>query len=912
MSKRAVTAIDRVRRQPLGDETQAAKSRVSAREEGNEKPSSGSQTLSGRHKDRRSEEEGRLIGLPTGDVAQEEYFPKEWPLLRLAMIAAIYLVYIIEGAAPSVLPAVMMLFAVAGVLPVGAVWRIVSGFEQPAKVIGLVLVVVVPFFLFGLGMALWAAEGGIAWTAAVAAKLAVVSTAVLYLRRQPMAIFSAQLAIWAPLSVFFFSMTSVLSMLFGVFVALLVTRDQLKKDKEDVSLKEAQERISKRAQEILADYEKTGQGWFWETDRRLLLTYVSGAVAEALGLRAVGLIGKPLTAMFDLRDAGQESERTLAFHLSARSAFSELPVRADIKGEERWWSISGRPIFSKSGSFLGFRGSGTDLTERRRSQERATRLAAYDSLTGLANRHQMTQALDKLLSAKPHSPAHCAVFMLDLDRFKQVNDTMGHPAGDKLLKEVARRLERVIDKEGQVGRLGGDEFLVILPNRLVREPLAELAQGIIHSLSQPYAIDGKRVVIGASVGIALSPDDGLSTEEMLRTADLALYAAKGAGRGCFHFYSEDLHAQAEARSQLEDDLRDAISTGQLQLYYQPAVSTATEQITGFEALMRWHHPVKGWISPEDFIAAGEDTGLIQQMGEWALRQACSDLAKWPGEVSVAVNVSPLQFANPQLPSIVASALASAGVNPSRLELEITESVFLSDDFGTDAMFASLKKLGVRLALDDFGTGYSSLGYLKRAPFDKIKIDQSFVRGATVEGSHNGAIIASITSLAEALGMDTTAEGVETLDELEMVRLHGCSHVQGFIYEKPMSGEAAIERISLGLAAVARGPRKSRSLRQSVLRRLVLHHNGARYDGTIRNISTTGAQIEGPWNVPVGTELRLEIAHGSYVSATVRWSTGNRMGLEFLQPLERSGDGKLVALQEPPPTPIVHELAKKAG
>ncbi|WP_338245548.1 EAL domain-containing protein [Aurantiacibacter hainanensis] len=844
--------------------------------------------------------------------AAEEYFPKSWPLLRLAMIAAVYLVYVVEGHVPSATPAIMLLIAVTGVLPVGVIWRIVSGYDDPARAIGLVLVVVVPFFLFGMGMALWAAEGGIEWSAAIAAKLAVVSTAVLYLRRQPMAIFSAQLAIWAPISVFFFSMTSVLSLLFGLLVALLVTREQLERDKNEISLQEAQERISKRAQEILSDYEKTGQGWFWETDRRMLLTYVSEAVAEALGARAVSLIGQPLTTMFDLGDSGQESERTLAFHLSARSSFSELPVRADIKGEERWWSISGRPIFSKSGSFLGFRGSGTDLTERRRSQERATRLAAYDSLTGLANRHQMTQALEKVLSAKQKSHRHCAVFMMDLDRFKQVNDTMGHPAGDKLLKEVAQRLERVIGKEGQVGRLGGDEFLVILPNRVLREPLGELAKSIIHSLSQPYAIDGKRVTIGASVGIALSPDDGLTTEEMLRTADLALYAAKGAGRGCFHFYSEDLHAQAEARSQLEEDLRDAISNGQLELYYQPAVSTATEKITGFEALMRWQHPVKGWISPEDFIAAGEDTGLIQQMGEWALRQACDDLAKWPREVSVAVNVSPLQFANPQLPKIVASALASSGVNPSRLELEITESVFLSDDYGTDAMFTALKKLGVRLALDDFGTGYSSLGYLKRAPLDKIKIDQSFVRGATVEGSHNGAIIASITSLAEALGMDTTAEGVETQDELEMVRMHGCSHVQGFIYEKPMSGEAALQRMQYGLAAVARGPRRSRPLRQSMLRRFVLHHKGVRYDGTIRNISSTGAQIEGPWDVVVGTDLRLELSSGSFVTGTVRWSAGNRIGVEFAEPLERTNSGKIAVLQAPPPAPIVHELAQKAG
>src|SRR5690606_20271186 len=326
------------------------------------------------------------------------------------------------------------------------------------------------------------------------------------------------------------------------------------------------------------------------------------------------------------------------------------------------------------------------------------------------------------------------------------------------LKQVAQRLGRAVGQAGQVGRLGGDEFQVILPGRMERKAIGHLASEIIHSLSQPYSIDGQRVIIGASIGIAISPDDGVSSEELIRNADLALYAAKDLGRGRYHFYAQDLHAEAEARAQLEQDLRDAIANGHLQLFYQPVVSTATEKITGFEALLRWHHPQRGWIPPDKFVKSAEDSGLIAQIGEWALRTACHDLARWPEEVRVAVNVSPLQFANPQLPTIVTSAIAQAGIHPSRLELEITESVFLNDDAGTDAMFAALKRVGVRLALDDFGTGYSSLGYLKKAPFDKIKIDRSFVRGATDPGSRNGAIIASIASLAHALGMDTTAEG----------------------------------------------------------------------------------------------------------------------------------------------------------
>jgi diguanylate cyclase (GGDEF)-like protein len=574
-------------------------------------------------------------------------------------------------------------------------------------------------------------------------------------------------------------------------------------------------------------------------------------------------------------------------------------VRAATTGEERWWSISGRPIHDQFNNFVGFRGSGSDLTERRRSQEHASRLAHYDSLTGLANRFQMSQTLEKILNAQREEQRSCAVFLLDLDRFKQVNDTLGHPAGDALLKQVAQRLERTVDDAGRVGRLGGDEFEVILPGARRHEDLAQLASRIIESLSQPYSIEGQRVVIGASVGIARAPGDGVTSEALIRNADLALYAAKDAGRGRYHFYDPSLHSDAEERHQLEQDLRDAIADGGFELYYQPVVHTTTEKITGFEALLRWNHPRLGPLSPAKFVPIAEDAGLIAQIGEWALRTACKDLARWPETVRAAVNVSALQFANPALPAIVTSALAEAQVMPARLELEITESVFLNDDCATEAMFAALKRVGVRLALDDFGTGYSSLGYLKKAPFDKIKIDQSFVRGATVDGSRNGAIISSIVSLAEALGMETTAEGVETLDELDLVRLLGCSHIQGYIYEKPLSAQAAGERLACGLAAIASGPRSARAPRQKMLRKVMLEHAGEKYNGTIRNISTTGAMVEGLWNVPPETVFSLHMAKDYVISATARWSKDDRMGVEFEQPLEMAADGRISVL---PPRP----------
>jgi diguanylate cyclase (GGDEF)-like protein/PAS domain S-box-containing protein len=773
-------------------------------------------------------------------------------------------------------------------------------------------VVIAPMFLFGLGMTVWTVRQGLPWDIALAALLWVGSIAGTYLRKRPGVMLAAQLAMWSAAVIVHQSAAAGVSLAVAFVVALMVSRDQMHEQRQEEERRQAGERVHTRARDILADYEQTGQGWFWETDRRGVLTYVSPPIAEDLGRSPEEMIGCPLIDLFDLEDTGQEGERTLLFHLSARSAFQELPIHSAIKTEERWWSVSGRPIFDDFDNFVGFRGSGTDLTEKRRSQEHASRLANYDSLTGLANRFQMSQALGKILTMPQETHRACAILLLDLDRFKHVNDTMGHPAGDALLVQVAGRLERAVGQSGQVGRLGGDEFQVIVPGRIQRSQLAQLASDIITSLSQPYSIDGQRVVIGASIGVALAPDDGVSSDELIRNVDLALYAAKDGGRGRYHFFAKDLHAEAETRARLEKDLRDAIVHGGLMLYYQPVVSTASETITGFEALLRWQHPTQGWIPPDKFIKIAEESGLIAQIGEWALRAACHDMARWPEDIRCAVNVSPLQFANPQLPAVVTNAIAQAGIDPSRLELEITESVFLNEDEGRDAMFAALKRVGVRLALDDFGTGYSSLGYLKKAPFDKIKIDQSFVRGATQPDSRNGAIIASITSLAHALGMDTTAEGVETLDELDLVRMHGCSHIQGYIYERPLDAEAATERLKTGLSAIARGHRVSRSPRQTMLRKVVLDHHGNLYNGTIRNISATGAMVEGLWNVPLGTLFNIQISTLHRVTATTRWCEEDRMGVEFSVPLERDGSGRIVALQVQAPEPTFSTILKEAG
>ncbi|WP_232366746.1 EAL domain-containing protein [Alteripontixanthobacter muriae] len=767
-------------------------------------------------------------------------------------------------------------------------------FSRSKRLVMVSFAMVAPVFASGACIAMWMVDGGLHPIWGVATLLSLTGIATYLLNGRILLMFAAKVVFWLPFVLLLPSLTSLGSAIAMIAVFTVLARGQFIQARERAIVEEAKERIRNRADDILRDYEDMGHGWFWQTDRRGNLTYLSAKAAATIGKSPDDVLGRHLTSLFSTGDDSREGERTVSFHLSARSQFHELAVRAAAE-EERWWAISGRPVFDDFANYCGFRGSGSDLTEKRLSQQKATRLAQYDSLTGLANRLNMAQSLERILAARQDMQRECAVFLLDLDRFKNVNDTLGHPAGDALLKQVSQRLERAIGKSGQVGRLGGDEFQIITPGRLSRERLEQLGQDIIHSLSQPYSIEGQRVVIGASVGIAIAPEHGTTAEELIRNSDLALYAAKDGGRGRLYFYADTLHSAVEERNQMEQDLRDALQNGGLELFYQPVVHSQTERIAGFEALLRWNHPVKGWLSPAKFVPVAEDSGLIINIGEWALQTACRDLGQWPEEVRCAVNVSALQFANPHLPSVVASALADAGVDPSRLELEITESVFLSDDRNTDVTFAALKKVGVRLALDDFGTGYSSLGYLKKAPFDKIKIDQSFVRGATEKGSRNGAIIASITSLAQALGMDTTAEGVETLDELDLIRRYGCSHIQGFIFNKPMPANEVLAKLAGGLKVEACGPQSARVKRNTMLRKIVLEHGGQFYNGTIRNISATGALVEGLWNVPVGTIFRMALTEKHVVTATCRWGEDKRMGVEFLRPLELDRSGAIIAM-----------------
>ena len=645
----------------------------------------------------------------------------------------------------------------------------------------------------------------------------------------------------------------------------------------------------------MRDFENAGLGWFYATDSALCLTYVSDAIARLLDRSCEELIGQPLLSLFNTEpcDEVSETERTLALVLATRKKFSKLVVRAADLGEGTLWALAGQPQLSPGGDFLGFYGSGFDITVTRRSHLDATRLAWCDSLTGLSNRPRMAQQLAATLNAYKASKRACAVMMIDLDRFKEVNDTLGHPAGDALLKQVGERLERVIDKATQIGRLGGDEFQIILPDVDDRGRLGEIARSVIDKLSEPYLLDGGRCVIGASIGVAIAPYDGETSEELVRSADLALYAAKDNGRGQFRFFSTDLQEMADRRRQLEEELRDALGKDQISLAYKPVMIAASDTVAGLEAVLRWDHPEFGALAPELFLPIAEDSQLIAPLGEWALRQACDDAAQWSSSVGVAVNVSPSQFTRPGFAAVVASALASSGLDPARLELELTERVFLSDTEFNERVFAELRALGVKLVLDDFGTGYSSLGYLRKAPFDKIKIDKTFIRGSTEQGNRNGAIISAIVSLTRALGLDTMAEGVEALDELELMRSLGVKLVQGPLYSTALPFAEVCERMASGTWIIPPvGPASQRAGRRTILRQSIVIHEDQRYDVLMRNLSRTGALIEGLIDVPLNTQFVVDFGEGQLAVANVCRSDGALQGLAFEIPLVDDGAGGL--------------------
>jgi len=485
-------------------------------------------------------------------------------------------------------------------------------------------------------------------------------------------------------------------------------------------------------------------------------------------------------------------------HWRAKVAVSAEPTDSVIELRNgRTFKIRHRPM--PDGGWVA---THEDITEQRQSEVKIEYMAHHDSLTDLANRVLLNERLEQALGHRIHREEIVAVHHLDLDQFKAVNDTFGHLAGDKLLKIVAGRLRGLVRDTDTIARMGGDEFVIV--QGPIRDPAeaTSLAQRIIALISEPYDLDGHQAVIGASIGIAVGPGDGLRPDKLLRNADLALYRAKGDGRGTFRFFEPAMDQQMQARRIMEQDLRKALAAGEFELYYQPVVNLASNEISGFEALIRWNHPEKGMVAPATFIPLAEEIGFIVAIGEWVIRQACSTAAKWPGDLHVAVNISAAQFRSPGLMQVIVGALAASGLHPTRLEIEITETVLLQNKETTLELLHQLRALGVRIAMDDFGTGYSSLTYLQCFPFDKIKIDRSFVKDIT-ENTGSLNIVRAVAALANGMGMTATAEGVETSEQLDKITSEGCTEMQGYLFSKPLPA-TEIERLFLS----GREPRKA--------------------------------------------------------------------------------------------------------
>ncbi len=540
---------------------------------------------------------------------------------------------------------------------------------------------------------------------------------------------------------------------------------------------------------LLREFEEGEADWLWQIDNSRRARSISPRFAFALGLDPAEIEGKPFIQLISgpAWETGQftPSLHDLVERFKRCENFSNLLVRVTIRGEQRWWELSGTPKFDESGNFDGFRGVGSDVTEQRESADKIARMARYDTLTALPNRMMLTEALGEAMRYAEQWRTRCAFLMIDLDRFKAVNDSLGHLVGDQLLARVSQRLKEEMTERELCGRLGGDEFAIVIRDASDLEHVNRVARRVIDRLSQPYEVDHHTLFVGASVGSAVGPRDGATVETLMRNADLALYRSKDEGGGVHFTYEPALHAHAEERRKLEFSLRRALERNEFVLHYQPVVDAISEQIVSFEALVRWNSEEHGFVSPAKFIPLAEDTRLIVPIGDWVLREACREAAHWPAHVRVAVNVSGEQLLDPSFAASVVGALAMSGLPAQRLEIEVTESIFLRDANLARASLEQVMSLGCSVALDDFGTGYSSLGYLRKLRFSTIKVDRSFVQGAATGNAESLAIIRAVVAMADSLEMSTTAEGVETEAELEVIRKLGCKKIQGYYFGRPM-------------------------------------------------------------------------------------------------------------------------------
>ncbi|MGL4636685.1 MAG: putative bifunctional diguanylate cyclase/phosphodiesterase [Beijerinckiaceae bacterium] len=558
---------------------------------------------------------------------------------------------------------------------------------------------------------------------------------------------------------------------------------------------------------LLSDFEEHGNDWLWMIDARGRIQHVSSQLTTLLHRSEEDLVGRSALDCLPLTSRSERSEderRQLAVIVAAirsQKMFRDLELTVFMDGWPQRWSLTGKPVFDAEGHFAGYRGIGRNVTAAGEARRRVEHLAQFDVLTGLSNRATLTGELERGFHRLHRKGGDLSLLLIDLDHFKTINDTQGHPVGDELLVEVADKLRTLAVEADLVARLGGDEFAIVMSGDAEAERTMRFAARIVEALSVPISLpSGINALTGASIGIATAKA-GSDPATLIRHADLALYRAKQEGRSRFAFFEPTLEAAAMRRHKLERDLRIGLDTQEIKLAYQPLVEAGSLRITACEALARWHHPTFGHISPAEFIAIAEESGLIDRLGAFVLHTACCTAASWPDHVRIAVNLSPVQFRSPGLFAAVKKALEVSGIAPGRLELEITETLFLEQGGHVDATLEALRLLGVRIALDDFGVGYSSLSYLRRYRFDKLKIDRSFVLGLA-EGPESAAIIAAIVAMSCELAITVTAEGVETVEQLDSLRSLGCNQIQGYFVGRPVVADEIARKFVSSVAHAA--------------------------------------------------------------------------------------------------------------
>ncbi|MEO0543637.1 MAG: EAL domain-containing protein [Pseudomonadota bacterium] len=585
--------------------------------------------------------------------------------------------------------------------------------------------------------------------------------------------------------------SGVLALLLGYVLvvpgmALVNARQFVKQVAGELAQRESSEQLGQK----LSDYEESAHEWFWETDKHGHIVKASDELLSALRVDDDTDLSslKGLQHISNVVERSASDMSTFTKAVSRRKPFRQLNLCINQKGGPTWIQVSGKPVFSKSGMFCGYIGAGADVTKQKTAESRIVEMAHYDSLTGLLNRPSFSSKLNAAVKELDRNGTPFILMFLDLDKFKLVNDTYGHHTGDELLKMVSARLSKIVRKGDDVARLGGDEFAILFHQNSDPLAAARFAARIVESVSRPYEFDTHVAAVGASIGIALAPQHGARPEQLLRNADLALYRAKEDGRGLFRFFESRMDSEQREKRLLELEMRMALEQDEFSMYFQPKVCTTSGKIVCFEALIRWDHKLRGPISPDEFIPLAEQSNLIVDIGRWTLFRACGIAQHWADDVAVAVNISAAHFMRSEIVEDIKSAIKEYDFDPSRLEVEITESLMVADTLDVATRLQSLKELGVSIVLDDFGTGYSSLSYLTKFPFDRLKIDKSFIQDIETDRKAV-AIMRAISTLSEDLDISITVEGVETRAQVDFLKTIQCDQFQGYFFSSAIPEDA---------------------------------------------------------------------------------------------------------------------------